>query len=255
MVIFNKICIIGIGLIGSSLLRVIKEKKICNEIIVIDNNKEYLNYIKNFNIKTYNKISKNITDIDLFILATPVNTFESITKQITKFAKKKSIIIDVGSVKNFVVNSIEKILKNKDIYFVGCHPIAGTEKSGPKNGLIDLFENKKCIITPTKKTSKEVLNKIEIFWKNIGMNVEFLTPKEHDKIFSIMSHIPHLIAFKYYDLAKKENALNFAGSGFNDFTRIAHSNKTMWKDIFFYNKDFIIKYLENFIRTLKNNNF
>ncbi|MDR0423456.1 MAG: prephenate dehydrogenase/arogenate dehydrogenase family protein [Rickettsiales bacterium] len=248
----SKICIIGIGLIGSSLARAIKKKKICDSLLLIDNNKENTDFMKDNGYDTSNTIDSNIKDVDLFIIATPLSAIVSVVKQILVFAHDKAIITDVGSVKYPLVREVEKNLKNKNVFFVGGHPIAGTEKSGAKSGFDTLFDNKKCILTPSRKTDKFSLEKVKTLWKNIGMNVELLSPKKHDEIFSIMSHIPHLIAFHYYKLAKDKKILNYAGTGFSDFTRIAHSPMKIWNDIFYYNEEYIKKYLKKFIDSFKN---
>ena len=254
--IINQVVIIGPGLIGASLGLALKSKKICKTIIGIDNCKKNLrDAINNKSIDFgYHKIDNRITNTDVFFLCTPVSQLNHVVKQLIPFLKKDSVLTDVGSVKNvFKKNVISKV--NRIGFLVPAHPIAGTEFSGAKNARQDMFFNRWCIITPVNRKILGV-KLIRSIWKKIGMMVATMSPEEHDKIMSITSHLPHLIAFTIVGLAlnyskkEKKQLLNFSAGGFKDFTRIASSDPKMWKDIFLSNRKDILKTLEMFIKNL-----
>ena len=251
----KEITIIGPGLIGSSLGLAIKKNRIAKKIIGIDKNRKNLfDALKNKSIDLgYQEIDNKISDSDIFFLCSPVGDFENILLELEPYIKKGAIITDVGSVKNIFNNTISKRIK-KIVDIVPGHPIAGTEFSGAKNAKKELFINKWCILTPeSKKKSTMIIKKL---WENIGMKVSIMKADEHDKIMSITSHLPHLIAFTIvgsalnYSPKKKKQLLNFSAGGFKDFTRIASSDPKMWKDIFITNKKNIIKTVDVFINSL-----
>ena len=251
----KEITIIGPGLIGSSLGLAIKKNRIVKKIIGIDKNKKNLiDALKNKSIDFgYQKIDNKISGSDIFFLCSPVGDFENILLELEPYIKKGAIISDVGSVKNIFNNSVSKRIK-KIVDIVPGHPIAGTEFSGAKNAKKELFINKWCILTPeSKKKSTMIIKKL---WENIGMKVSIMKADEHDKIMSITSHLPHLIAFTIvgsalnYSPKKKKQLLNFSAGGFKDFTRIASSDPKMWKDIFITNRKNIIKTVDVFINNL-----
>ena len=251
----KEITIIGPGLIGSSLGLAIKKNRIVKKIIGIDKNKKNLiDALKNKSIDFgYQKIDNKISGSDIFFLCSPVGDFENILLELEPYIKKGAIITDVGSVKNIFNNSISRRIK-KIADIVPGHPIAGTEFSGAKNAKKELFINKWCILTPeSKKKSTMIIKKL---WENIGMKVSIMKADEHDKIMSITSHLPHLIAFTIvgsalnYSPKKKKQLLNFSAGGFKDFTRIASSDPKMWKDIFITNRKNIIKTVDVFINNL-----
>ena len=251
----KEITIIGPGLIGSSLGLAIKKNRIAKKIIGIDKNRKNLfDALKNKSIDLgYQEIDNKISDSDIFFLCSPVGDFENILLELEPYIKKGAIITDVGSVKNIFNNTISKRIK-KIVDIVPGHPIAGTEFSGAKNAKKELFINKWCILTPeSKKKSTMIIRKL---WEKIGMKVSIMKADEHDKIMSITSHLPHLIAFTIvgsalnYSPKKKKQLLNFSAGGFKDFTRIASSDPKMWKDIFITNKKNIIKTVDVFINSL-----
>lgn len=253
----NEITIIGPGLIGASLGLAIKKKKIAKRIIGIDTNKSNLSYaLKKGSIDLgFNKIDYRINNSDIFFLCTPVQSFIPIIESLIPFLKKDSIISDVGSVKSiFKKNTINKIKKKSDL--VPGHPIAGTEFSGAKNSKSDLFLNKWCILTPEHCMPKN-LKTIKKIWERIGMKVSVMSSSEHDKLMSLTSHLPHLIAFTIVGTAfkfnqkEKNRLLNFSAGGFRDFTRIAASDPTMWRDIFITNKNNILNTLKEFTKDLE----
>ena len=253
----KQISIVGPGLIGASIGLALKQKKIVGKVIGIDKNKKNLDdAIKKGCIDIgLSKINKKIADSDLFFLCTPVSQIEECIKKLLPFLKKGSIVTDVGSVKNIFSKKIfSDIRKVSD--FIPGHPIAGTEFSGAKNATKGLFENKWCIITPENNPRKNV-SKLKKVWETLGMRVSIMTAKEHDRIMSITSHLPHLIAFTIVGTAINNNKgrkslLNFSAGGFRDFTRIASSDAEMWRDIFLNNKNNVLDTLDEFINDLKN---
>ena len=261
---FNKITIIGSGLLGSSLLRVIRKKKISKKVSVFDNSIKVRKKIKKLKLlcKLENNINDSVEDSDLIILCSPISSYKKIIKNIKKKLKNNSIMIDIASVKKKSIEIITKNIDTKNISWIPCHPIAGSEVSGPEYGSANLFENKWCIITPTKKEKKHHLKKIIKFWKKIGSKVKIMNQVKHDRIFSITSHMPHLIAYNLVktaiDLEKKNNSsiIQFSGGGLRDFTRTASSSEIMWKDVSILNKSNILKSFKQFTKNLnKMSNF
>ncbi len=252
---FKKLLIIGCGLIGSSILRGSINKKISKEIFIYEKSKKNISKIKKINLKVIilKKLDKKISDIDFVILSTPMSQYEKVIPHLNKFLSKKSIITDVGSTKQNILNLKNKKL-NKSLDWILSHPIAGSEVSGPEFGSKNLFLNKWCIIVNDKNQNK--VKKVVRFWKKLGSNVIFMRPSEHDKIFAITSHLPHLIAYNLIKTAQdfqkkqKKNIIKFSDVGLRDFSRIAASNEIMWRDIFFNNKKNIINAINIFIRNL-----
>lgn len=251
----KEITIIGPGLIGSSLGLAIKKNRIAKKIIGIDKNKKnLLDALENKSIDFgYQEIDNKISGSDIFFLCSPVGDFENILLELEPYIKKGAIVTDVGSVKNIFNNSISRRIK-KIVDIVPGHPIAGTEFSGAKNAKKELFKNKWCILTSEAKKKSTMI--IKRLWENIGMKVSIMKADEHDKVMSITSHLPHLIAFTIvgsalnYSPKKKKQLLNFSAGGFKDFTRIASSDPKMWKDIFITNRKNIIKTVDIFINNL-----
>ena len=254
---FNNILIIGCGLIGSSVLRGSFAKKISKNIFVHEKSKKNISVIKKINKKTkfLNKLDGHISKMDLIILCTHMNQYSSIIKKLQKFTSFKNIITDTSSTKCNIVNLVNRNKKINDI-FIPSHPIAGSEVSGPKYGNKNLFKNKWCIILKNKNKIK--LKKVENFWKKLGSKVIFMNAVEHDKIFSITSHLPHLIAYNLVKTAidfqkkNKKNVIKYSAGGLRDFSRTAASNEIMWRDIFFSNKDNIIQSINIFVKNLNN---
>jgi|TARA_B100001540_G_C15804853_1_gene641602 cyclohexadieny/prephenate dehydrogenase len=253
---FNKILIVGCGLIGSSVLRASINKKISKKIFIYEISKKNISKIKKINSKLtiLNKIDERISDIDLVILCTPMSQYEKIITKLNMHLQKESIITDVGSTKSNVDLLIKKKL-NKTLDWIMSHPIAGSEVSGPEFGNKNLFKNKWCVIIKDKNKIK--LNRIIKFWKKLGSNIAIMDKTEHDKIFAITSHLPHLIAYNLIKTAQdfqkkyKKNLVKFSAGGLRDFSRTAASNEIMWKDIFFSNKENMINSIDSFIKNLK----
>jgi cyclohexadieny/prephenate dehydrogenase len=256
---FNKITIIGLGLIGSSIARAIKKNHLCKSLVAHDKSKIVLKKI--LKLKITNNIEpnlkKSVQDSDLVIICTPLGTYKNIVSVIKNYLKKTCILTDVGSAKIFVTNTVNKLI-NKNTIWIPAHPIAGTEQSGPEAGFADLFKNRWCIITPVSKKNPNSLKKLNNFWKKIGSKVQHMSAEHHDKVMAITSHIPHLIAYNIVGTAAnleqdtKSEVIKYSASGFRDFTRIASSDPTMWRDIALNNRKQILHMLEKFNLDLSN---
>ena len=248
---FKKISIIGLGLIGTSILHAINRNK--EEIITYayDINEKHRDIVSRMKIATFvcNDIHDSIRDVDLIILAIPVGSMKSVAIEIAPSLKKGSLITDTGSTKSSVINDIIPFLPN-NVYFIPSHPLAGTEYSGPESGFSSLFESRYWLIVQEKETDQT--KKLATFFKKMGSIVEVVNAEYHDKILAITSHLPHLIAYTIVGTASdletdlKNDVIKFSASGFRDFTRIAASDPIMWRDIFLNNSDAVLEMLQRF---------
>jgi len=255
---FKKVCIIGCGLIGSSLARAIKKHNL-SEKIVSSNRSEIVNK-KVLELKIVDDSSsdtqKMVNNSDLIIIATPLSSYENVILKIKNSLKNGMILTDVGSVKERVISLVEKAIP-KDVSWIPSHPIAGTEESGPEAGFSELFKNRWCILTPSKKAKEKDIDTLKSFWKKIGSKVDIMDVKQHDYILSITSHIPHLVAYNIVNTSiniqeeKQSDIIKYSAGGLRDFTRIAASNPIMWRDIFIQNKTNTSKEIEKFIANLE----
>jgi len=246
MRLFNKVAIIGTGLIGGSMALAIKKKCLAHQIIGVSRHKNTLIWGKKSHV--IDKGSQNLSiiqDADLVVLATPVNTILKSADIILKFIRKDSIVTDVGSTKKEIVSKLSKIFPN----YVGSHPLAGSEKRGLTNASTDIFKNSLCILTPTKNTTPKALKKIKNLWNKLGARVIFLDPDTHDRILSFVSHLPHVIAFSLIDIVP-DKYLKFGATGLKDTTRIALSDSRVWVDIFLSNRENMLKSIESFQNNL-----
>ena len=254
---FKKVLIIGCGLIGSSILRAIHSKKLSKRIFVLEKSKSNISKIKKIksNCKFIKSLNNEISDVDLVVICTPMSQYKKIIEKLNKSLKVGCLITDVGSTKQNIIKLKNKIL-NKKLYWILSHPIAGSEVSGPEYGNKNLFLNKWCIIIKEKKQNSKKINLLKNFWKKIGCKVALMNSVNHDKIFSITSHLPHLIAYNLIKTAQdaqkiqRKNLIQYSAGGLRDFSRIAASNEIMWRDIFF-NNDNIIKAINLFNKNLK----
>ena len=265
---FKNILIVGCGLIGSSVLRGSINKKISKNVYVFEKLKKNISFIKKINkkVKFINNLDHQVSKMDLIVLCTHMSEYKNIIKKLQGYITSKNIIIDTGSTKRNVEKLIQKNKKLNTVFFL-THPIAGSEVSGPEFGNKNLFKDKWCIILNGKNKSVKKLKKVKRFWKKLGSKTIFMNSIDHDKIFSITSHLPHLIAYNLVKTAidfqnrNKKNIVKYSAGGLRDFSRTAASNEIMWRDIFFSNKDNIInsiniftKNLNNFKRLIKNEN-
>ena len=253
---FNKICIIGCGLIGSSILRGIEEKKIAQKISVHDKSKQVIEYLKkNFSVDICSNVTEAAKDADLIIISAPLSSYKEILLSIKSNLKEGSILTDTGSAKK-EVNKIVNNLGIKNISWIASHPIAGTEYSGPAAGFSSLFKNRWCILSTEDQVAKEKIEKLEKFWSILGSKVKIMTFEDHDYVLSLTSHLPHAVAYSIVRTAInnedkfKNDVIQYSAGGLRDFTRIAASDPLMWKDIFFDNSENILKVLDNYSKNL-----
>ena len=254
----KNILIIGCGLIGSSILRAVHARKASNNIYIYEKSKKNILIIKKLKIgcKVINKLKNISINFDLVIFCTPMSQYSNFISKINKFITNKTIITDVGSTKELSFKKVKKQLK-KNITWIPSHPIAGSEVSGAEYGDKNLFKNKWCVLIKEKNINKTHLSRLRLFWKKLGSKVITMNSKQHDIIFSITSHLPHLIAYNLvktatdFEKGKKYNLIKFSAGGLRDFSRIAASNEVMWRDVFFSNQKNIISAINLFIKNLK----
>ena len=252
---FKKILIIGCGLIGSSILRGSITKKISKHYFVFEKSKKNIRKIKKIDnkIRILKKLDDKLSDVDLVVLSTPMSEYEKIIPNLNMYLNKNCLITDVGSTKENILKLKNKKL-SKSLDWITSHPISGSEVSGPEHGTKNLFVNKWCVVASDKNKIKQ--SKLLKFWKKLGSNVIIMDAKIHDKIFSITSHLPHLIAYNLIKTAQdfqkkqKKDVIKFSAGGLRDFSRIAASNEIMWRDIFFNNKRNIVSAINLFINNL-----
>ena len=250
---FNKVTLIGIGLIGSSIARVIKRDKIARHLVAVAKSKKTIDTVLKLGIadSVTLDLSEAVKDADMVMLCSPLGTYKKIMREIGPNLKRGCILTDVGSVKGCVFEDIE-IEKLLGVNLVPAHPVAGTEYSGPEAGFVELFEGRWCVITPDKSASKESIEKICKLWKAAGSNVEIMDPNHHDQIMAMTSHLPHLISYTIVgtatDLEKSlvSEVVKYSAGGFRDFTRVAASDPTMWGDIMIKNKEAVLEILQRF---------
>ena len=249
---FKKISIIGLGLIGTSILHAINAKEE-DEIVTFayDINPKHRQIVSKMKIATLvcDDIKDTVRDADLVILAVPVGSMKTVANLIAPFLKKNSIVTDTGSTKRSVIRDVIPHIPD-NVHFIPSHPLAGTEYSGPKSGFSSLFENRYWLIVQDKQTkeTKKLIN----FFQKLGSIVEIVNTEYHDKILAITSHLPHLIAYTIVGTASdletdlKNDVIKFSASGFRDFTRIASSDPIMWRDVFLNNSDAVLEMLQRF---------
>lgn len=254
---FKQITIIGFGLIGSSVARAIIEKKQAESIVCVDQSQEVCNKALALGIAddATTDLVLGVQGSDLVILCTPVGAMEKIGQTIGRVLEQGAIVSDVGSVKNSVIKALQPLLPSH-VHLIPAHPIAGTEFSGPEHGFAELFINRWCILTPQAHTELKAIEKMTLLWESFGSNVEIMEPEHHDLVLGITSHLPHLIAYTIVGTATdleddiKSEVVKFSASGFRDFTRIASSDPTMWRDVFLNNKGAVLEMLQRFTEDL-----
>jgi cyclohexadieny/prephenate dehydrogenase len=255
---FKKVCIIGCGLIGSSLARAIKKNNLAEKIV--SSNRSDATNKKVIELKIVDDSSsdpkKMVDGSDLVVIATPLSSYADVISKIKDSLKNRVILTDVGSVKENILNLVEKNIP-ENISWIPSHPIAGTEESGPEAGFSSLFQNRWCILTPSKKAKEKDINLLQTFWEKVGSKVDIMDAKQHDYILSITSHIPHLIAYNIVNTSlniqdeKESTIVKYSAGGLRDFTRIAASNPIMWRDVFIQNKKNTSKMIDKFIENLE----
>ena len=251
-----RLAIIGVGLIGGSLSLALKEAGAVGEVIGCGRGKPNLEKAIELGvIDSYRRDpSEAVKGADVVFLATPVQTLGLVTQQCLPGLKPGAIITDGGSVKGDVVKAIEPLLP-EGVHFVPGHPIAGTENSGAEAAFPSLYHDKRCILTPTENTDPQALELIEQMWRTVGSNVVRMPLEKHDKILAAISHLPHMVAYSLVNAVGsydhyEENILEYSAGGFRDFTRIASSDPTMWRDIAETNRDALLEMMEQFEKSL-----
>lgn len=256
MVHFTNVAIIGVGLIGGSLAKVLKANGLAGEVLGAGRSREGIETALKLGVidRIEQDVVRAVVNADLVVLATPVGSFEGIVKEVCPALKPGAIVTDVGSVKGDLVRAIEKALP-AGVHYVPGHPIAGKEKSGVSAATESLFRGATCIITPTPQTNPQALEAVKALWRTAGSTVITMDPDMHDKIFGAVSHLPHVAAYAMVNTVAdlntgSEDYITFSGAGFRDFTRIAESSPEMWTDICLLNRENIIQMIEKYQFTL-----
>ena len=250
---FNRVALIGVGLIGSSIARAAKAQGAAGSIVATARSPATRKRVAELGIadQVVETNAAAVEGADLVIISIPVGACGPVAAEIAPHLKPGAIISDVGSVKGSVVRDMAPHLPS-NVHFVPAHPVAGTEYSGPDAGFAELFVNRWCILTPPEGTDPAAVEKLAAFWRLIGANVETMAPDHHDLVLAVTSHLPHLIAYTIVGTADelqtvtRSEVLKFSAGGFRDFTRIAASDPTMWRDIFIANKDAVLEMLGRF---------
>ncbi|MDG4909414.1 prephenate/arogenate dehydrogenase family protein [Mesorhizobium sp. WSM4898] len=254
---FGRIALVGIGLIGSSLARVIRREGLARHIAIATRSQSTLKRAEELGLgDSYTAEAEDaVRDADLVIVSVPVGSSGEVAAEIAPALKKGAILTDVGSTKASVIAQMQPHVP-EGVHFIPGHPLAGTEKSGPDAGFADLFDNRWCIFTPLPGTDPEALEKLSEFWRRCGSNIDTMDPQHHDMTLAIVSHLPHIIAYNIVGTADdlesvtKTEVIKYSASGFRDFTRLAASDPTMWRDVCLHNKDAILEMLARFSEDL-----
>ncbi|WP_292526500.1 prephenate/arogenate dehydrogenase family protein [Mesorhizobium sp.] len=254
---FEKIALVGIGLIGSSLARVIHREGLAGHVAISTRSETTLARARELGLgSSYTTAAKQaVGDADLVIVSVPVGSSGEVAEEIAPALKQGAILTDVGSTKASVIAQMQPYVP-AGVHFIPGHPLAGTEKSGPDAGFAELFENRWCIFTPLPGTDPAALEKLSEFWRRCGSNIDTMDPQHHDMTLAIVSHLPHIIAYNIVGTADdlesvtKSEVIKYSASGFRDFTRLAASDPTMWRDVCLHNKDAILEMLARFSEDL-----
>ena len=254
---FDRVAFIGIGLIGSSLARVIIRDKLAGEIIACARTQATLDKVKE--LKLADRVTRDPAEAakgaDLVVIAAHLSAYAEIGKRIGDVLKPGAIVTDVGSVKQAVVRELRPLLPS-GVHLVPGHPVAGTEFSGPQSGFAELFRDRWCILTPVAGTDAKAVARVKALWESAGMKVATMDPAHHDMVLAITSHLPHLIAYTIVGTATdledtlKSEVIKFSAGGFRDFTRIAASDPVFWRDVFLANREAVLAMLQRFTEDL-----
>jgi prephenate dehydrogenase len=255
-ILFNNVTIIGVGLIGGSLAKVLRTKNLAGRITGAGRSRATLELALKIGVidGMGHGSAHAVEEADLVILASPVGTFEAIVREIAPHLRPGTILTDVGSVKGALIRQIEDILP-PHVQYVPAHPIAGREKSGVAESTETLFQGRRCILTPTTRTDRKALESVRNMWTAAGAEVTVMDADLHDKVFAAVSHLPHVAAFAMMSAVADLNTgtrdyLQFSGAGFRDFTRIAASSPEMWRDICLMNRDNLVQMIDRYVSSL-----
>ncbi|NVP53689.1 prephenate/arogenate dehydrogenase family protein [Mycoplana rhizolycopersici] len=254
---FDKIALIGIGLIGSSIARAVKAQGLAPSVAIATRSEETLERARELELGTdyHLDAAEAVRDADLVIVSVPVGASGSVAQQIAPNLKPGAIVTDVGSTKASVVAQMLPHIP-KGVHFIPGHPLAGTEHSGPDAGFAELFRGRWCILTPVHGTDKAAKRRLATFWETLGSKVDEMDTEHHDKVLAIVSHLPHIIAYNIVGTADdletvtESEVIKYSASGFRDFTRLAASDPTMWRDVCLHNRDAILEMLARFSEDL-----
>jgi len=251
---FPKVTILGVGLIGASFALAMKKQGLCGHITGFGRTEERLVRAKELGIIDSFSLDPSIAccESDLVLFSMPVGLIPSVAQRIKESLKKGALVSDAGSIKGGIVHAIENVLADRASY-VGAHPIAGSEQSGIDAASADLFEKRRCVVTPTDKTERAALSTVTGLWRLLGAEVVMMTPEEHDRVFGAVSHLPHIIAYEVMSCVNEldHSYLAYAGQGFLDSTRIAASSPEVWRDICMGNRENLMKFLDTFVGRLE----
>jgi cyclohexadieny/prephenate dehydrogenase len=250
---FSKVALIGIGLIGSSMAHAMRRAGLAAHIAGYAHRAETREKARaiGFADTLHDSVSTAVQDADLVVLATPVGAFGALAEEMSGHLKQGAILTDVGSVKTAVIRDVGPFVPD-GVHFIPAHPIAGTEQSGPEAGFAELFDGRWCILTPPPGADAEAIETLKSFWQRLGSNVEVMDAKHHDLVLAITSHVPHLIAYNIVGTAAdletvtESEVIKYSAGGFRDFTRIAASDPTMWRDVFLNNREAVLEMLGRF---------
>lgn len=254
---FEKVALIGIGLIGSSIAREIRDKGLAASVTISTRSRETLDRAEVLGLGDRYVLSAGeaVEDADLVIVSVPVGASGAVAQAIAPHLKAGAIVTDVGSTKGSVIAQMAPHMPD-NVHFIPGHPIAGTEYSGPDAGFVGLFKSRWCILTPPAGTDETAKSQLRAFWEALGSDVEEMDPEHHDKVLAIVSHLPHIIAYNIVGTADdletvtESEVIKYSASGFRDFTRLAASDPTMWRDVCLHNKDAILEMLSRFSEDL-----
>ncbi len=254
---FQRVALIGIGLIGSSLARVIRRDGLAGHVVACARRDETLATVRDLDLadSTTNDPAAAVEDADLIVLSTPLGAYKAVAEAIGPALKPGAIVTDVGSTKSSVMADVAPHLP-EGVHLVPGHPVAGTENSGPESGFDSLFEGRWCVLTPPPGTDESAVELVTALWRQAGSTVEIMDAAHHDQVLAITSHLPHLIAYTIVGTATdlegdlQKEVVKFSAGGFRDFTRIAASDPVMWRDVFLKNRDAVLDVLGRFTEDL-----
>ena len=256
-VIYNRVALIGLGLIASSMFWSIKRGCLANEVVGYAKSKKTRETAKRIGLCDHvsDNLEDTVNNADLVVLCVPVGVMSQVVAQIAPYLKPGSTISDVGSVKRAVIDAVEPLVP-ANVHFVPSHPLAGTEHSGPESGFATLFDNRWCILVPTSSSAPSAVEQLTKLWTGMGALVDHMDADHHDLVLAVTSHAPHLIAYTMVGVADDlsrvtdKEVINYSAAGFRDFTRIASSDPTMWRDVFLSNKEATLEILGRFTEEL-----
>jgi len=255
--VYNRVALIGLGLIASSMYWAIKRGNLAGEVVGYARSTETRDTARRIGLcdTVYDTIAETVEGADLVVLCVPVGAMEAVAQEMSHYLKLGATVSDVGSVKRAVIDAVEPHLP-QGVHFVPAHPLAGTEHSGPESGFATLFDNRWCIIVPTSFTPPEAVAQMRTLWEGMGANVDEMDAEHHDLVLAVTSHTPHLIAYTMVGVADDlrrvtdSEVIKYSAAGFRDFTRIAASDPTMWRDVFLTNKEATLEILGRFTEEL-----